>query len=208
MNPLKANEADNASQIDIAEAEAKEPKKGSELWEWTKSIAFAFAIVFIIHMFVFNLSTVKGHSMDPTLADGEWLFINKVGYWIGGPDRGDIVILKDPDGQLGFRQFLVKRIVGLPGDTIEVSNQKLYVNGRELIEPYTDSAIQDGNYGPEKVPPGHYFVMGDNRRQWASTDSRTFHSVSEDLIKGKAQFVIWPFSKIGGLYDKMPEEQE
>src|SRR5690606_12600354 len=106
---------------------------------------------------------------------------------------------------LGFRQFLVKRIVGMPGDTVEIIDRKLYINGNELSEPYTDVEIQDGNYGPEKVPPGHYFVMGDNRRQWASTDSRSFQSVPEDLIKGKAQFVIWPFSKIGGLYGKMPE---
>ena len=206
MNPLNANDAENDTEIEATAAHA-ETKKKSELWEWTKSIVLAFVIVLIIHMFIFNLSNVKGHSMDPTLQDGEWLFINKIGYWLGGPERGDIVILKDPNGELGFRQFLVKRIVGMPGDVVEISGQKLYINGRELIEPYTDVEIQDEDYGPEKVPPEHYFVMGDNRHQWASTDSRKFHSVPKDLIKGKAQFVLWPFKSIGGLYDKMPEEQ-
>lgn len=180
----------------------------SELWEWAKSICFALVIVLIIHLFVFNLSTVKGDSMQPTLQDGEWLFINKIGFIIGDPKRGDIVILKDPSGDLGYRQFLVKRIVGLPGDVIEITNEKLYVNGLELAEPYTDIGIQDGNYGPEKVPSGHYFVMGDNRHIWASTDSRTFQSVPRKLIKGKAQFVLWPIDKIGGLYDKLPEVEQ
>lgn len=203
MNALKVSESEDAANLSD-ESELEEEKKPSELWEWGKSIVFALAIVLVIHMFVFNLSTVKGQSMQPTLEDGEWLFINKVGYFFGSPHRGDIVILKDPDGELGFRQYLVKRIVGLPGDTVEVSGQKLYINGKILNEPYTDVEIQDGNYGPEKVPPGHYFVMGDNRHQWASTDSRRFHAVSGDLIKGKAQFVIWPFGKIGGLYGKMP----
>ena len=213
MNPLNVNEGENVVSTDMVmldqqEQQSEQPaKKKSELWEWTKSILMAFAIVFLIHMFVFNLSTVKGQSMEPTLEDGEWLFVNKIGYWIGNPDRGDIVILKDPEGDLGFRQFLVKRIVGLPGDTVEVSNKKLYINGKELIEPYTNVDIQDGNYGPEKVPPGYYFVMGDNRHLWASTDSRTFHAVSGDLIKGKAQFVLWPFNKFGGLYEHMPEVQ-
>lgn len=183
-----------------------EKKKPSELWEWTKSIGTALVIVLIIHFFIFNLSTVKGQSMEPTLIDGEWLFINKIGYTIGGPERGDIVILKDPNEQLGFREFLVKRIVGLAGDTIEVSNGKLYINSEEWNEPYTDVEIQDGNYGPVVVPAGEFFVMGDNRHQMASTDSRRFGSVPEKLIKGKAQFVMWPLSKIGGLYGTLPEE--
>ncbi len=176
-----------------------------ELWEWIKSIGIALIIVMIIHLFVFNLSTVKGQSMEPTLQDGEWLFINKIGLIVGDPKRGDIVILKDPAGDLDYRQFLVKRIVGLPGDVIEISGHKLYVNGQELIEPYTDVDIQGENYGPEKVPSGHYFVMGDNRHRWASTDSREFHSVPEDLIKGKAQFILWPFDQFGGLYKELPE---
>jgi signal peptidase I len=181
-------------------------KKTSELWEWTKSISTALVIVLIIHFFIFNLSTVKGQSMQPTLLDGEWLFINKIGYIIGGPERGDIVILKDPNDRLGFREFLVKRIVGLAGDTIEVSGERLYLNGVEYTEPYIDVEIQDGNYGPIVVPEGNYFVMGDNRHHYESTDSRIFGPVPENLIKGKAQFVMWPLDKLGGLYGNLPEE--
>jgi len=205
VNPLEVSETESAAER-VGTPGQPGNKMKSELLEWVKSITLALGIVLVIHLFVFNLSTVKGQSMEPTLEDGEWLFINKLGYWFGQPKRGDIVILKDPDGQLGLRQYLVKRIVGIPGDMIEISNEQLFVNGKPLIEPYTNIEIQDGNYGPEKVLPGHYFVMGDNRHQWASTDSRTFHAVPEKLIKGKAQFVLWPFASLGGLYDKMPEE--
>ena len=201
MNPMESNDAELVT--DSEQKPSAGPK--SELWEWIKSIGFALAIVLVIHFFIFNLSTVKGQSMEPTLEDGEWLFINKIVYIVGGPDRGDIVILKDPDGNLGFRKYLVKRVVGLPGDTVEVSGGKLYINGKVVDEPYTDVEIQGDNYGPEKVPPDYYFVMGDNRHQWASTDSRIFHSIPGDLIKGKAQWVLWPLDKMGGLYDKLPE---
>jgi signal peptidase I len=205
MSQWSANEHEAAID-ETVHTERKSVKRQTELWEWMKSIGMALIIVILIHLFIFNLSTVKGTSMQPTLQDGEWLFINKIGYIIGAPDRGDIVILKDPEEQLGFRQYLVKRIVGLPGDTVEVINQKLYVNGVANEEPYTDVPIMDGDYGPEVVPEDHYFVMGDNRREYASTDSRVFHSVPEKLIKGKAQLILWPLDQMGGLYDTLPEE--
>lgn len=206
MCAMKMNEQDAALPSEMpAEAGEKRKSVRSEAWEWVKSIAVALIIVFVVHTFVFNLSTVKGNSMRPTLEDGEWLFINKIGFLLGTPDRGDIVILKDPQGSLGFREFLVKRIVALPGETVEARDGILYVNGREVVEPYTDSPIADGDFGPVTVPDGHYFVMGDNRHRAASTDSRTFHAVPEELIKGKAQFVLWPFNRIGGLYGEKPE---
>ena len=101
------NNSDDANTIQAVNEEQPLEKKPSELWEWIKSIGTALVIVLIIHFFIFNLSTVKGQSMQPTLLDGEWLFINKIGYIIGGPGRGDIVILKDPNNRLGFREFLV-----------------------------------------------------------------------------------------------------
>lgn len=205
MSQWSANDSELTVQVGNEE-EPLEEKKPSELWEWTKSIGTALVIVLIIHFFIFNLSTVKGQSMEPTLVDGEWLFINKIGYIIGGPDRGDIVILKDPNNNLGFREFLVKRIVGLPGETVEVSNGKLYIESIEQNEPFTNVDIEDGNYGPVVIPEGEFFVMGDNRHRMASTDSRIFGFVPEKLIKGKAQFVMWPVDKIGGLYGTLPEE--
>jgi signal peptidase I len=203
---MKTNDRNAAAPAELSEeAGAQTTGIRSEAWEWIKSIAVALAIVLVVHTFVFNLSTVKGNSMRPTLEDGEWLFINKIGFLLGKPDRGDIVILKDPQGALGFREYLVKRVVALPGETVEARNGLLYVDGHEVSEPYTEVPIEDGDFGPVKVPEGHYFVMGDNRHRAASTDSRSFSTVPEDLIKGKAQFVLWPIGKIGGLYAETPE---
>jgi len=202
---MKIEERDAALPGGPEEAAGRTDRVRSELWEWIKSIAAALAIVLVVHTFVFNLSTVKGNSMLPTLEDGEWLFVNKIGFLLGKPERGDIVILKDPKGSLGFREYLVKRVVALPGETVEARSGILYVNGREVAEPYTDTRIEDGDFGPVTVPDGHYFVMGDNRHRAASTDSRSFYAVPEELIKGKVQFVLWPPSRIGGLYAERPE---
>lgn len=189
-----------AADTSIAAAGGTRGKVMTELREWVKSIGLALVIVIFIHLFIFNLSTVKGQSMQPTLHDGEWLFIDKLSYTFGQPERGDIVILKAPGQQLGFREYLVKRVVGLPGDTLEIRGQQLYINGQAVDEPYTDSPIMDGDHGPLIVQEGHYFVMGDNRHYYASTDSRTFEAVPEKLIKGKAQLVLWPPGEFGGLY--------
>ncbi|GKU80596.1 signal peptidase I [Paenibacillus sp. L3-i20] len=169
------------------------------LLDWLKTIVTALVIVLILHYFVFNLSTVDGHSMEPTLEEQEWLFINKLVYLFGSPKVGDIVILKDPQGVAGHERFFVKRIVGMPGDRIEISGEKLYRNGEVVDEPYTDTLIEDMNYGPETISEGHYFVMGDNRHAGASLDSRTFNAVPEKLIQGRADFILWPFDKIKAL---------
>lgn len=188
---------------DAVSAAAKEETSGrsiaAELWDWTKSIAIALVIVVMLNLFVFNLSTVKGHSMEPTLREKEWLFVNKLVYLVGHPERGDVVILKDPDTRSSGQQYLVKRIVGLPGDKVEIRSGKLYVNGEAINEPYTDIKIEDGNRGPVVVQEGHYFVMGDNRHQSASKDSRSFGPVAETDIRGRADFILWPLRQMGGL---------
>lgn len=181
------------------QAQAPTRSVASELWDWTKSIAVALVIVILLNMYVFNLSTVKGHSMEPTLREKEWLFVNKFSFLIGHPDRGDVVILKDPDMQSVDRQYLVKRVVATPGDNVEIRGGKLYVNGEAVSEPYTDIRIEDGDRGPIIVEEGRYFVMGDNRHQLASKDSRTFGTVPEKAIQGKAEFILWPPRQMGGL---------
>ncbi|MEF3313638.1 signal peptidase I [Paenibacillus sp. GYB004] len=181
---------------------AEEPKGQSlaaELWDWTKSIAVALVIVILLNLYVFNLSTVKGHSMEPTLREKEWLFVNKFVYLVGHPNRGDVVILKDPDMQSVEKQYLVKRVVAIPGDQVEIRGGKLYVNGDTVAEPYTDIKIEDGDRGPVVVEEGRYFVMGDNRHQNASKDSRIFGTVSEKAIQGRADFILWPIDQMGGL---------
>jgi signal peptidase I len=169
-----------------------------EFKDWLKSIAVALIIVFVIHQFVFNLSTVKGHSMEPTLRDGEWLFVNKLVYLIGEPKRGDIVIFKDPSLQGAEAHYLVKRIIGVEGDKLEIHAGKLYVNGLPVEETYTDTEIQ-GSMAEVTVREGHLFVMGDNRHAGASKDSRTFGEIPVSDMEGRAQFVLWPVTQWGVL---------
>ncbi|WNR45011.1 signal peptidase I [Paenibacillus roseipurpureus] len=176
-----------------------------ELWDWTKSILVALLVVVIVHQFVFNFSTVRGHSMDPTLNEGEWLLVNKAITYLQAPDRGDIVILEEPDKLEELKpswtqhSLLVKRVVAVAGDEVQGRAGALYVNGDKVVEPFTDSPIEDGDFGPTEVGPGQIFVMGDNRHRAASADSRMFGVIPTSLVEGRAEFVMWPFDKAARL---------
>ncbi|OCT16038.1 signal peptidase I [Paenibacillus pectinilyticus] len=166
-----------------------------ELWDWTKSILVALLVVIVVHQFGFNLSTVRGHSMDPTLAEGNWLFVNKAITYLKAPKRGDIVILKEPEKLVLPQQhpFLVKRVVAIAGDEVQGRSGALFVNGDKVDESYTDTPIEDGDFGPTEVGQGEIFVMGDNRHLAASADSRLFGVIPTSLVQGRAEFVLWPF---------------
>jgi signal peptidase I len=171
----------------------------AELLDWTKTLAVAIVIVLLLHFFVFNLSTVKGFSMEPTLEEREWLYVNKAVYFLGKPGLGDVIVLNDPSTGPEHKQFLVKRIVGVPGDTIEIRNAQLYRNGELVVESYTDSEIEGTDLGPFVVESEKYFVMGDNRKRGASRDSRNFGTASIDNVKGRADLVLWPITKLNWL---------
>ncbi|MBW7474918.1 signal peptidase I [Paenibacillus oenotherae] len=176
------------------------PRWAAELWDWGRTLLIAGTVVLLVNYFVFNLSTVEGHSMEPTLQEKEWLFVNKLSYRFGSPDHGDVVILKDPskDGPQK-KKFLVKRIIGIPGDTIEIRDAQLYRNGELIIEAYTDTEIDDDDYGPIKLEADNYYIMGDNRHAGGSKDSRVFGPVSRDMIQGRADFILWPITKMNAL---------
>lgn len=170
-----------------------------ELLEWGKTIVVALIIVLLLHFFVFNLSTVEGQSMEPTLVEKEWLFVNKLVYLTGSPSHEDVVILEDPDSRPNATDYLVKRVIGLPGDTIEIRNHQLYRNGELIVERYTAVEIDGPDMAPVVVEAGQYFVMGDNRHSRASRDSRSFGTVPERAIKGRADLILWPITRIHKL---------
>ena len=139
---------------------------------------------------------VVGISMSPSLSNGDLVLASKLDYRVHDPERGDIVILKDPmDGSKDF----IKRIIGLPGDRILIRNRQVFVNSHPLEEPYLSSAWVATPNWPDRatepdgevVPPATYFVLGDNRDH--SSDSRLFGYISRDTIEGKAVVRIWPF---------------
>lgn len=179
----------------------KSKRESRRIWlkdmrEWIITAGIVFAIMSLLNIFVFNVSTVIGQSMQPTLYEGEKLIINKIALSFGNPGRGDIVVLHDPSTGPDRKEYLVKRIIGIPGDIVEVQDQQLYVNGKVVDEPYIDTAIQDPDFSELTVQEGTYFVMGDNRHAGASKDSRYFGTVAQERIVGKASLIWWPVAKM------------
>ncbi len=161
-------------------------------WGWVISIAIAVAVALVIRSFVFEPILVLESSMLPTLHEGESMGVEKISRYSSLPARGDIVIVTAPDNN----ETLVKRAVGLPGDTLEVKNSKLYVNGQAVSEPYVSQTAYN-DFKAVTVPEGCIYVMGDNRA--VSKDSRFFGPVNRSAIIGHALFVIWPLNEIHAL---------
>ncbi|MGP4073684.1 signal peptidase I [Piscibacillus sp. B03] len=162
-----------------------------EIWEWTKAIIIAVVLAFFLRSYVFATSIVEGTSMDPTLHNGERVIFNKAIYLLDEPSRGDIVIIQHPN------KNYVKRVIGLPNETVEVRNGTLYIDGEKVdqsfLPPEQQSATSD--FEPVEVPNQHYFVMGDNRD--ISKDSRNgLGFIHEDDIIGRSEIVIFPFDQI------------
>lgn len=166
-------------------------KRGSRgLGSWLRTVLLAVSAALVIHHFGLALSVVNGTSMMPTLENGDRLLVNKLHFMFSQPQRGDVVTFKDPsrDGK-----YLVKRVVGIPGDRIKIKEGVLYRNGKAIHEPYINTEIEDGDFGPVVVKEESIFVMGDNRHRYASRDSRYpgVGQVSEELLEGKVEFVLW-----------------
>lgn len=164
--------------------------KKNEWLEWIKAIVFAIILAFFLKTFVFATSIVEGESMEPTLQSGERVIFNKLVYIIGEPSRGDIVIIQHP-----FKNY-VKRVIGLPGETIRMKDHVLYIDDEEFEQPFLteDARNHTGNFGPIKIPEDSYFVMGDHRA--ISKDSRNgLGFIAEEDIIGRSEFIIYPFSE-------------
>ncbi len=175
-------------------------KLRNEIYEWIKSIALAVVIAILIKTFLFNTTYVLGYSMYPTLHERDRLFTNKIVYMIGEPKQGDIVVLKAPDEP---DKDYIKRVIGVPGDKVEILDGSVYVNDEKLDEEYISGDAYTYTYDDNlwEVPEGYLFVLGDNRNKGASKDSRYLGLISLDSIKGKASFRYYPFDKrFGSLY--------
>ncbi|MFY9178094.1 MAG: signal peptidase I [Caldicoprobacterales bacterium] len=160
----------------------------SDIKEWIQAILIAIVVSIIIRMFLFETTLVYGKSMESTLHDRDRVIINKLIYQFNLPKRGDIVVFKNPENT---KENFVKRVIGLPGDTIEIVDEKVYVNDELLDEPYINEPTK-GDFPKVEVPPDTIFVMGDNRN--SSQDSRNpkVGFVPIDNVIGKAQLRIWP----------------
>ena len=151
----------------------------------------AVVIALVINLFLAQATQVLGQSMEPNLHSTQRVVVEKVTYrFFHGPRRGDIVVIDLP----GQTEMLIKRVVGLPGESVEVRNGQVYIDGEQLDEPWTVRP-GGGNYGPQTIPPLRVFVMGDNRG--AFNDSRSFGPVAIEHIVGHAWFSYWPPEYVG-----------
>jgi signal peptidase I len=172
------------------------PKKVGGFLEFVIILAVAFALVFgFVRPFVLEAFRIPSESMVPTLEVGDRVFVNKFIYRFTEPERGDIVVFESVNGG---EEDLIKRVVALPGDEVEVRSGTLLVNGEEQEEPYLNKELPfNGSYEPTEVPEGEVFVMGDNRAN--SADSRVFGPLPVENIEGEAFMRFWPPTRIGAL---------
>lgn len=162
--------------------------------EWIEIIVIALIITFIIKAFIGEVTVVVGSSMHPTLETGDRLVVNRIGYLLGEPKKGDVITFK-----YSKDSNYIKRVIGVPGDSINIHDKKVFVNGKELDESYiAEKTLSGGDFEyPVKVTEDHYFVMGDNRNNSKDSRRRTVGLVDKKAIRGKAFLRIWPFNRVG-----------
>ena len=164
-------------------------------WRWLREVGLSLGISLFIIVFLYQPVKVEGTSMMPGLADQERIFINKYAYRLGSIERGDVVVFRYPGDP---SKNYIKRVVGIPGDRIEIFRGDVLVNGNRLEEPYVLAQFRDERSMSElTVPEDEYFVLGDHRN--LSSDSRDFGVVEREAIFGKAVFAYWPTEMVGKL---------
>jgi signal peptidase I len=165
---------------------------GQEVRGWARDILFTALIAVLVVIFVVQPVKVEGTSMEPRLEPRDRIFVNKFVYYFSDVKRGDIVVFWYPKDKT---KSFIKRVIGLPGETVEVRSGVVYFNGEKLSEPYLAGGFDNESYPLQVVPPDHYFVLGDHRN--SSNDSRDWGFVPEQNIFGEAVFRYWPLSKLG-----------
>ena len=221
-NPQSINQ--QAADATPGKKEKKKKTWKQELIEWVVTLAVALVIAFVVRSFIFEPVYVDGDSMYPTLHHGEIMYVSKTSYGtsffgipftsvgtyftVGGePERFDVVVCNYPgrvDKKTGARTNFVKRVVGLPGDTVEIKDGYLYVNGRRYDEKFLHERMEDnwptatfrarcmdGKEGPYTVPEGYYFLMGDNRNNSNDSRNAAVGPVARDMIVGRVESVLW-----------------
>jgi signal peptidase I len=200
--PLEVSAGDqSAEKVDaspIKNGAAKAPGKHRGLLgtviEVFVIVAAAFAIAMLVQLFLVKPFTIHQVSMEPTIVEGERVLVNRLTYHFRDPKRGDVVVFRSP---LNAKDDLIKRIVAVGDDTVEVKDGALYLNGQRQAEPQLMEQNIEGTFPATTVPKGDVFVMGDNRNN--SADSRVFGPINVKTILGKAFAVYWPVRRWRGL---------
>ena len=182
-------------------AASRVPRGARAFFDWIVVVAVALLVAFLVRTFVVAHFVVEGESMYSTLDTGDRVFVNKLSYRLHSPNRGDVVVLHEITG--ASERDLIKRVIGLPGETLEMRNCQVLIDGKILNEPYLDPEVVTptdcgGDYVFQgEIPPNHVFVMGDNRG--GSQDSRFLGPIDDDDLIGRAFVVFWPRSHMQWL---------
>lgn len=215
----RAHDAVDALRVEALDAAENVRAKKSFWRELPILIVIALALAVLLKTFVIQAFYIPSASMEATLEINDRVVVSKLSYRLGDIERGDVIVFDDPRRLPGSsdesliaaalrnlaesigvstpRSEFIKRVIALPGETIEVRDGTVIVNGVVLVEPYADRSGARGDFGPELVPSDHVFVMGDNRS--VSRDSRIFGPIPQDDIVGRAFTVIWPPGNWHGL---------
>jgi signal peptidase I len=160
---------------------------------WVITLFAAIIIALALRLFVFEFIRVDGLSMMPVLCDDEYVFMERVSYWLNAPRRGDIIVCSFPDSKDSY----IKRVIGLPGESVKVERGVLYIDGMPNNDYF--SGVHNEDTKECIVPENCVMVMGDNRNDSADSRKSYIGPIPYDKIQGKADFIIWPFDKAHGL---------
>jgi signal peptidase I len=187
-----------------AEPTGEKGKKGKKSsrkkqgYEWLVLVAASLAVALFVRGFLIQAFYIPSESMVPTLVKNDRVLVNKLSYKLHDVHRGDVVVFTAPPGAATAQvKDLIKRVVGLPGETIEGRNGSIFINSKPLDEPYLPPDVRSRDFPPEKVPPDRVWVLGDNRQD--SRDSTFFKSIPEHSIVGRAFVKIWPLNDLSLL---------
>ena len=184
-----------ASPVGASDRPASAHSLRHEVRVWTRDLLIAIGLALVIIVFLYQPVKVEGTSMAPLLSDQERIFINKFVYRFEPIQRGDVVVFWYP---LDRSKSFIKRVIGLPGETVEIRRGTVYVDDKIVPEPYVPAQYEDlSDFGPVRVPKDSYFVMGDHRV--SSNDSRVFGPVADRYIYGRAVFAYWPVDHFGSI---------
>ena len=165
--------------------------------EWVLIIGAALVAAVVIKTYLIQAFYIPSASMEHTLNIQDRVLVNKLSYRLHDIHRGDIVVFERPPNDVGQIRDLIKRVVGLPGETVEGREGTVFVDGRPLREPYLERGVVTGDFPARHIPDGYIWVMGDNRGN--SSDSRVFGAVAESSIVGRAFIRVWPITALGLL---------
>ncbi len=188
---------DDDEEDDLADVAATSTATRNAL-EWAVVLVGAILVALVLRASLFQAFYIPSESMESTLHVNDRVLVNKLSYRLHEIHRGDVIVFTRPDGEDadGIRD-LIKRVIGVPGDRVQARDNQVFINNQLLIEPYLDEGTITRDFGPIIVPEGEVFVMGDNRGD--SRDSRSFGTISEDRVIGRAFFLFWPLNRIGSL---------